>query len=165
MHLHFEPAYLMADDYRLWSQLIFNAMHQIDDELCLYRYHSLGLSHLQSTRQADAFSRARCAILSEVFGEQIFPSSLWSVISRQKQASSDDIKQFIYFVDHAFTFLVERGYAREKISVYLLPMIRNLFYHTKGLRTQLTLFNSPLTKYFNLPLSWRLFCLITRGVL
>ncbi len=164
-HLSFEAEYQMAEDYRLWSQLVFDGIHQMDKVLCLYRYHPSGVSHLQSGKQADAFFRARGAILREVFGESVFPNSLWSVISGQQQASSDDIKQFICFAEHAFTLLAERGYAREEISSYLLPMVRNLFYHTKGLRAQLTLFNSPLTKYFNLPLPWRLFCLITRGVL
>ncbi len=164
-HLSFEPEYQMAEDYRLWSQLVFDGIHQMDKVICLYRYHPSGVSHLQSGKQADAFFRARGAILREVFGESVFPNSLWSVISGQQQASSDDIKQFICFAEHAFTLLAERGYARGEISSYLLPMVRNLFYHTKGLRAQLTLFNSPLTKYFNLPLPWRLFCLITRGVL
>lgn len=164
-HLSFEPEYQMAEDYRLWSQLVFDGIHQMDKVLCLYRYHQSGVSHLQSGKQADAFFRARGAILREVFGESVFPNSLWSVISGQQQASSDDIKQFICFAEHAFTLLAERGYARGEISSYLLPMVRNLFYHTKGLRAQLTLFSSPLTKYFNLPLPWRLFCLITRGVL
>ena len=162
-HLSFESEYQMAEDYRLWSQLVFDGIHRIDEELCLYRYHSSGISHLHAQKQAEAFFRARGAILREVFGESVFPSSLWSVISGRQQASSGDIKQFICFAEHAFTLLAERGYAREEISSYLLPMVRNLFYHTKGLRAQLTLFNSPLTQYFNLPLPWRLFCLITRG--
>ena len=164
-NLHFESNFEIAEDYRLWSQLIFDGMHQIQKELCVYRYHASGESHLHQRKQAEAFFRARGAILTEVFGESVFPNSLWSVISGRQQASSDDIKQFFCFAEHAFTALAERGYARGEISSYLLPMVRNLFYHTKGLRAQLTLFSSPLTKYFNLPLPWRLFCLITRGVL
>jgi len=61
-------------------------------------------------------------------------------------------------------FMKKQGFSEETIFSIFGRKFKKLYYHTHNLSGQWQLFKSPLNQLFNLPLSWRIFCFITRGI-
>lgn len=166
LNLRQEPEFTPAEDYRMWTRLLFQCgFAMVEQTLTSYRWYRGNTSNQQIDRQRESCVRSLHEVLSNFVGTDALTDSAWNAFVCGKAGNQKSLMEFMRFTDVLITKLSAHGYTSDEVVPILRHRIRNLFYHTKGLKAQLQLFRSPLSQYFNLPLTWRLFCLITRGVL
>lgn len=165
-NIRFRDECLLSEDYDFWLQMIgklkFDTLEEI---LGAYRFHFGNTTHGKLSIQVVQNFKCRFDFFKNYFNCVNNHELLFKSLDTGKVNNFDDFIKLHEGLLIIIKFLEEKGYSKQNINKVLRINIRNLYYHIHDFKSQLTLFNSPLTKYFNLPLPWRLFCLITRGVL
>lgn len=164
-HIRFRSEFDVAEDYDLWCQMIGKTEFKIlTEHLVSYRFHFQNATHTQQERMKVCTYKVQASNLSRLLNCNITTDQCECLFTG-RIGRHISLTEMIALVMKCVSFFESKAFHHDDLVKVFLPRIRNLFYHTRGLKAQLELFRSPLSQYFNLPLTWRLFCLITRGVL
>lgn len=156
--------YAIAEDYALWLDLVGKTKFDIlNEKLVAYRFHHENISHLQKERQFECSSLAQVAAVKKYCGLKELDGKVVSYFYRGKILSSKELKVLSEQLPQIMTKLKNMG-----LSNYIKnykKRFKKQYYKNHSLKGQLALFKSPLNQEFNISLPFRLFCLLTRGVL
>ncbi|MBO7244901.1 MAG: glycosyltransferase family 2 protein [Alphaproteobacteria bacterium] len=152
-----------AEDYKMWINLIGKTkFHIMDDVLLTYNFYPENISSLRHSEQEEKTILFKQQCLLPFLKEK--DAQLFVHILSGKPHTFEQLKEFsVKFPFYMDVF--SKRYSTELFKKFLKKKIKKIFYKTHSLKGQLFLFRSSFGQIFNFSLSWRLWCLITKGVL
>jgi glycosyltransferase involved in cell wall biosynthesis len=131
MDVVFDNQYLHAEDYELWTRLVFKTkMANIPEYLLDYRMHDAQISSQHSDFQTDLATKIRRKYLSEFFGDVLNNFEFVFKLSDEKLAFSEMYHQIKMLYDKDKTLSIFGG---DNLSRYLTQLWKNLFYETSSI--------------------------------
>lgn len=162
-NLYYKTEYVPAEDYALWLDLIGKTKFEVLPEVLVkYRFYAQNISNVQNEKQKKKCLEAQFAALEKCFSLQI--DNKEALYSFFLEDSMD--KGAVYSaISRVVNALLEKGVSFGAIYLLFGRRFKKIYYRTRSLSGQWALLKSPLNGLLKVPLAWRLFCLITRGVL
>ncbi len=155
-----------AEDYALWLDIMEYAQFAMMPEvLTLYRIHPASVSKTQSNAQLVETVRAQVRAIEKYCKVDLQHRELWEKFYAVHPFSGEELAAFSKCLTSVLDKLVEKGYSRENLVELFRERFKKHFYKVRSLKGQWTLLHSELADCFGLSWSWRLFCLVTRGIL
>lgn len=155
--------YVPAEDYKLWVDLIDKTkFHILDDILIIYNFYPENISSLRRQEQEEKTVLIKKECLYPFLEKR--EANLFFQLLNTKNYSFVQLSEFSekisFFID-----VISKKYPKDLIVKILRKRIKKIFYQTRSFQGQRLLLKSSFGKIFNLPLYWRLWCFLTRGVL
>ena len=165
-NIKYNPQYVPAEDYALWLDLVGKTKFAVlDDILVYYRFHNENISHSQRDLQREKCTIAQYKAFERYCNISFKNKHLWFCFLNGKPISYEENKELSNNIIKIIDSLVAKGYPQKDILYIFKKRFKKLYYRTRTLKGQWYLLCSPINKLFNIKLSWRLFCFITRGLL
>lgn len=131
MDVVFDNQYLHAEDYELWTRLVFKTkMANIPEYLLDYRMHDAQISSQHSDFQTDLATKIRRKYLSEFFGDVLNNFEFVFKLSAEKLVFSEMYLQIKMLYDKDKKLSIFGG---DNLSRYLTQLWKNLFYETSSI--------------------------------
>lgn len=164
--ISYKDEYVPAEDYALYLDLIGNTEFAVlDEKLAIYRSYKENISNQEKEKQFISSVNARLGTWIRFCNVKDLDIELWrrfcTNYSLSKECMSKLNKQ-LQLIIHDFG---QKGYQKGDIIYYIRKRFRKQYYKTKNFKGQLALWRSPWNSILRISLSFRLFCLITRGIL
>lgn len=160
----YQTDYVPAEDYALWLDLVGKTTFAVlDEKLVLYRFYDDNISNKQKELQQQKCIEAQYFALKKYFNLSTLNKEIWVKFVKGLPFSADDLINLNLNVKEIIKSLYAKNYTEKMILSLFERKLKRLFYHSHGISTQWNLLTSPLNKTLRIPLSWRLFCFITRG--
>lgn len=161
----YKTEYVPAEDYAFWLDLIgYTKFEILENILIRYRFHPDNISNRQSDLQKQKCILAQFNAIEKYYGISLKNKDVLCSFFSKKYLSSEELQNLYFSLKEIIIFMKKQGFSEETIFSIFGRKFKKLYYHTHNLSGQWQLFKSPLNKLFNLPLSWRIFCFITRGI-
>ena len=158
----FRDDYFPAEDYKMWLDLLGRTeFGKMDEVLVRYRRKK---NNTRSGKQKVLACRAQAEILTRQFGAKEEDAETLVSFLHARQSSYDQ-QRLLGAVNRIAEQLEVAGYAKGNIQAALRRAVRRVFYRTRTWRGQRQLLRLPLNEMLQLGLLWRLWCLVTRGIL
>ncbi|MBR1605154.1 MAG: glycosyltransferase family 2 protein [Alphaproteobacteria bacterium] len=163
--IQYNSYYVPTEDYALWLDLVGLTKFAVLDE-CLgkYRFYSENISNRQKDKQIKKGNEARIKAIIKYLSVHDLNENIWDRFLQEQNLTIEEIKHINYILPKVYNKLLSKTYSSQEIGKLFKNHFRKLFLHTHTLYGHFLLIKSPLNKYFNIPLRWRLFCFITRGI-
>lgn len=165
-NIRYQTKYNPAEDYGLWLDLIgYTQFYVLPEVLTMYRYYPENISHRQEALQQRNSVEAQIAVLERYCDIHDLDKEAWGKFLKGIAASREE---FVHLNNHLVAVIQSlrgKGYDKKAICLLLQRKFKKMFYRSHGIAVQWRLLTSPLNKILQIPLGWRLFCFITRGVL
>lgn len=156
--------YAIAEDYALWLDLVGKTeFENLNEKLVAYRFHYENISHLQKERQVECASLAQVAAIKKYCGLKKLDDEVLSHFYSGQQLSHKELEALDEQLSQIMKKLKDKNLSN--YSKNFKKRFKKQYYKVHSLKGQLALFKSPLNQEFNISLPFRLFCLLTRGVL
>lgn len=163
-NLRYNSKFDGVEDYEFWCQFVGKTNFTIlKQKLVDYRYHFENITHRNFDKNKDKLNLILSKNIERISNGHI-NGKLFNEFFTGRIADLEDLNRFLQEMPYLLNKLINDGYSTQLVNRLFYDRLRNLFYHSEGLKKQLVLFNSKLAKYFNLPWYWKLFCLITRSI-
>lgn len=164
-NISFRDEYLLSEDYDFWLQMIGKLKFDTLEEVVgAYRSHFGNTTHNRLSIQESQNFKCRYDFLKRFNSSNNTSIDIVKSFDKGRINKSSELMILLDWIEKNILFLESKQYSQNNIKSILVPNIRNLMLHIHGIKSQFTLFNSKLAKYFNLPWYWKLFCLITRSI-
>lgn len=132
MDVVFDNQYLHAEDYELWTRLVFKTkMANISEYLFDYRIHEAQISSQYSDFQTDLATKIRRKYLSEFFGEAINDFEFVFKLSDENLTLNAKYHQIKTLYDRDRQKTIFGG---DNLSRYLTQLWKNLFLESSSLK-------------------------------
>ncbi len=165
-HIRYRDDCVPAEDYGFYVDLIGKTEFRVlEDVLTYYRFYNANTSNQRKLEQAAKSLFVRHTALTSFAGQLNGKAELVFKLMQNMPFTADELKNLGTAITELADVLAVRGHSKEDVLQILKRDFRKMYYHTRTLCGQWNLLTSPLNKIFNLPLGWRLMCLITRGIL
>ena len=164
--IRYRSEYVPAEDYALWLDLIGKTRFAtLGDELVHYRIHPQGISCRISSVQMQKLALAQSRAL-ELYGDFVFDEqNIWfRFINGVTLTTQEYLKLSSYLHKIISALYSSEIHTPEDVLPAVRSIIRKIFYRTRTLRGQWELLRLPISRLLKLPLWWRLFCFISRGI-
>ncbi len=153
---------VLAEDYKMWLDLLGRTeFGKMDDVLVRYRKREL---NPKREEQEGIVGQIQFEALTGRFGVEKDKAEALVMFLRTRNTFRDG-ERMETVVKHIVEQLEAGGYEREYVQKALWWAIRKVYYHTRTLVGQIRLMQLPLGKIVRLGPVWRLWCLVTRGIL
>lgn len=163
--IRYREEWVPAEDYGICVDMMGKTQFRIlPDTLVYYRKHRGSTSDLHQQNQQEKGKEIRRFALSLYCGDVCTDLPLLSRFACGDHMSRQDLCELPQQLESLLTALQKKGYAPADFKQLLTKRMKKSFYHTRTWRGQLDLMFSPVSKFFKLPFTWRLMCLITRGI-
>lgn len=165
-NIRYKTEYAVAEDYALWCDLIGYAKFAILPEiLTVYRFHINNTSHRQADLQRIRGVLVQLNSLKKHFSIQFKNKNAWIHFISGEPLTQEELKT----LEIEIPLLVKKigKIENSELDLYAAfkKKFRKVFFRTKTMRGQWMLCRSSLNNFFKISYSWRLFLLITRGIL
>ena len=163
--IRYREEWVPAEDYGICVDMMGKTRFRIlPDTLVHYRKYRGSTSDLYQQEQQEKGKVIRRFALSLYCGDVCTNMPLLSRFACGDHMSRQDLCELPQLLESLLVALQKKGYAPADFRRLLIKRMKKNIYHTRTLRGQLDLVFSPVNKFFKLPFTWRLMCLITRGV-
>lgn len=163
-NIRYKNQYVPAEDYAFWLDLVGKTKFAIlEEKLLSYRFHHENISHRQKQRQMVCGTQAQVEAIKKYCGLQTLDADIFSKFYNSQPLSKEEFEIF-----HRQLIAIIKKLKENNLSNYIKTYRKRFikqYYKKHSFKGQLYLFKSPLNQEFNISLSFRLFYLITRGVL
>ena len=164
--IKYKNKYVPAEDYALWLDLIGKTKFEVIDEaLVKYRFYKENISHRQKDLQSQKCCEAQFEMLQKHCNITQEEKNILISFFCMKKLKNSEIVQLSTIIEKVIQRLSLLDISQKDVIDSLKKRYKRLYYHTHDLSGQWCLLLSPLNRLFKLPLSWRIFCLITRGII
>ena len=165
-NLRYDPAYVPAEDYALWLELIgYTQFAVLPEVLTLYRDHSASISHTCRELQLEKSGIAQVNAIEKYCCVKLENKKIWQKFFSVQALSPKELDALLEDIKSLLKKLSHQGYTEKDLRNAFRSTIKKYFYKIRTVRGQYALLHSRLGSFFNFPLKWRLFCFITRGIL
>ena len=165
-NLRYDPAYVPAEDYALWLELIGHTQFAVLPEvLTLYRSHSANISHTCRELQLEKSGLAQVNAIEKYCCVKLGNKKIWQRFFSVQALSPKELDALLEDIKGLLKNLSHQGYTEKDLRNAFRSKVKKHFYKIRTVRGQYALLHSKLGSFFNFPLKWRLFCFITRGIL
>lgn len=165
-NINFNPKFTVVEDYDFWCQLLGKTkFYVLKDKLISYRYHFNNTTHVMKEEMQLCTAQIQLENLRNLTNQRL-TVDLCEMFYSGRPESLMQLRRILIIITKLIEALKDE-YPPEQhgqILELLTPRIRNLFYHCKGFNKQLCLLKSPLSRQLDLPIAWRVYCFITRGL-
>ena len=163
-NIHYKSQYVPAEDYAFWLDLVGKTKFEnLEEKLLSYRFHHENISHKQSTKQMESAHSAQIEAIKKYCGLEELDEKILSHFYEGKILLPKELEILYEQLIQIMQKLKEKNLSN--YSKNFKKRFKKQYYKNHSLKGQLALFKSPLNQEFNISLSFRLFCLISRGVL
>ena len=164
-HIQYNPYYVPTEDYALWLDLIgLTQFSVLEESLVKYRFYSENISNQKKKQQYQKGNEARISALTKYLNLREFNQSVFNKFLLEQNLTQQELEYVDSILPKIIKILDGNRHTYLNICKIFKNHFRKLFLHTHTLYGHCLLIKSPLNKYFNIPLGWRLFCFITRGI-
>lgn len=165
-NLRYDPAYVPAEDYAFWLELIgYTQFAVLPEVLTLYRSHSANISHTCRELQVENSGLAQVNAIEKYCCVKLENKKMWQRFFGVQALSPKELDALLEGIKILMKNINNQGYAEKDIRDAFRSKIKKHFYKIRTVRGQYALLHSRLGSFFNFPLKWKLFCFITRGIL
>lgn len=163
-NIKYQSKHVPAEDYGLWLDLIGHVKFAVlPEKLTQYRFYLENISHRQKELQIEKCEKAQIDAFEKYCNIKFFNKGLWLKFSTGTSLSYDELKELESVLPILIDKLKAKGYSEKKLIYTFKKNFKKIYYHSHSIYQQWQLSHSSLNKIFSLPLSWRMFCFITRG--
>ena len=164
-NISYKPEYVPAEDYGLWLDLIGKTQFEVLPEILVrYRFYAENISNVQNNKQREKCLAAQVAALEQYCGICFSDKEILASFFRGESWESGGDLRLEPVLRDMLGALDKKGVLRESVYRLLRTRFKKFYYHTRSFSGQWALLRSPLNGLLRVPLAWRVFCLITRGV-
>lgn len=164
-NIRYRAEWVPAEDYGLYIDLLGKTKFKIlDDVLVKYRFYHGNTSHRLKKEQYNASRIIQNYAINKYCNVKTKNPQLLSKFIFGETLTYSELNELSSVMEQLIDELCKYGYPRNIVIQALRKKVKKYFYHCHSLQGQLNLMISPINKKFNLPFTWRLMCLITRGL-
>lgn len=165
--IRYRTEYVPAEDYALWLEFIGKTRFAtLKDELVYYRIHPHSISCQAYDVQMERLAAAQSAAVERCGGFTFATPGIWHRFKQGGRLAAQEYKDVNDRLEQVVSALCASGvHTEQDVMPAVRAFVRKAFYHTRSLKGQLRLFRLPIGRQLKLPLWWRLFCFISRGIL
>lgn len=164
-NIKYQNQYVPAEDYALWLDLVGKTKFAVlDEQLVFYRFYAENISHRQKDLQHQKCIEAQFSSLKRYCGISNLNRDIWFKFLKGIALSSEEFVQLNNNLKTIIQSLFTKGYDEKAICSLFQRKLKKMFYHSHGIAPQWRLLTSPLSRTLRIPLVWRLFCFVTKGL-
>jgi len=164
-NIKYQNQYVPAEDYAFWLDLVGKTKFAVlEEELVFYRFYAENISHRQKELQQQKCVEAQFSSLKRYCNAQNLNQDVWFKFLRGIALSSNEFVHLNSDLTVIIQSLYAKDYNEKAICSLFQRKLKKMFYHSHGFSVQWRLLTSPLNKTLKIPLAWRLFCFVTRGL-
>lgn len=164
-NIFYKTKYVPAEDYALWLDLIgYTQFAILPDTLVYYRDHIDNISHRKAKIQRENCILAQLDTLERFFCKKIEKKKLIFHFLTKETYTEEDLEEFEQVLSNIKCKTLVNGNFEQLLTLLLRNWFKKGYRKTKGIRNQYHLLISPIGKSFNLPLHWRLFYFLKKGI-
>lgn len=164
-NIRYRPEWVPAEDYGLYVDLIGKTKFKILDEVLVkYRFYQENTSHLLNKEQSNVSRIVQNYAINKYCNVKTKNPQLVSKFIFEEKLTLDELVELSSVMGKIIEELCKYGCPKDIVLHELKKKVKKYYRHCHSLRGQWNLMISPINKIFNLPFTWRLMCLITRGL-
>jgi glycosyltransferase involved in cell wall biosynthesis len=164
-NIFYKTEYVPAEDYAFWLDLIgYTKFEILEDILVKYRSHAENISNRQRSLQRQKGINVQFNAIEKYCGFRLKDKVLLSSFFSGEEFSADKVQNLYFTIKEIIAVMQAKEFSEKVIFSLFGKKFKKLYYYTRSLSGQWHLMRSPLNDLLNIPLSLRIFCLITRGI-
>ncbi len=164
-NIRYRPEWVPAEDYGLYVDLIGKTKFKILNEiLTKYRFYHKNTSHLLNKEQRDINKTIKNYAINRYCNVETKNPQLVSKFIFEEKLTLDELVELSSVMGKIIGELCKYGCPKDMVIQALKKKVKKYYRHCHSLLGQWILMISPINQIFNLPFTWRLMCLITRGI-
>jgi len=165
-HISYRDEYIPAEDYALWLDLTGKTQFAVLDELLVYyRFFAENISNRQKEKQRKKCTAAQIAKWREICNLPEIDEELYNKFANSETLGLAEMRKLNAQLQSVISGFAAKGFAKADLLQAFCKRFKKHYYKTRTFKGQLKLWKSPLNQLFGVSFPFRLFCLITRGVL
>ena len=163
-NIRYKNKFVPAEDYAFWLDLVGKTKFEnLEEKLLSYRFHHENISHKQRTKQMESAHSTQIEAIKKYCELPVLNAEILTKFYSSQPLSKEELD-----ILHGQLIAIIKKLKEKNLSNYIKNFkkrFKKQYYKNHSLKGQLALFKSPLNQEFHISLPFRLFCLISRGVL
>ncbi len=164
-NITYKTKYVPAEDYAFWLDMVgYTKFAVLDDVLLKYRYYADNISNRKKDIQLQKSTDAQLSAIEKYCNIKFKDKDILRKFFCSNGLEPNEIKDLHIFVREITDAFKSKGFSENEVFLIFRRKFKKIYYHTRSLSGQRQLLSSPLNGLFNIPISLRIFCFITRGI-